>query len=52
MSVVLESHKKYDSSKSSTYVANGQKFSIKYGTGSLTGFLSQDTMSVGATPMQ
>ncbi|KAL4658107.1 cathepsin D-like [Arapaima gigas] len=39
-------HHRYDSRQSSSYVKNGTKFSIKYGRGSLTGFLSQDVVSL------
>ncbi|XP_067643942.1 lysosomal aspartic protease [Eurosta solidaginis] len=47
-----QNHNQYDSSASSTYVPNGQKFSIAYGTGSLTGYLSQDTVTVSGLQIQ
>lgn len=40
-------HSKYDSSASSTYQKNGSDFAIKYGSGSLTGFVSQDILRIG-----
>ena len=36
----------YNSADSSTYVANGESFSIQYGSGAVSGFLSQDTARV------
>jgi saccharopepsin len=40
-------HAKYDSSASSSYKANGTKFEIHYGTGSMEGVVSQDTLRIG-----
>lgn len=39
-------HTKYDHKKSSSYVANGQKFSIEYGSGAVSGYLSQDSLGI------
>jgi len=44
LDVACQTHNKYNSSASSTYVANGEGFEIQYGTGRLSGFLSQDTL--------
>ncbi|WOO78964.1 Vacuolar protease A [Vanrija pseudolonga] len=40
-------HRKYNSDESSTYKANGSEFAIRYGSGSLEGFVSQDTLTLG-----
>ena len=45
-------HSKYDSSASSTYHKNGSSFEIKYGSGSLSGFVSQDTVQIGDIKIQ
>lgn len=40
-------HAKYDHDQSSTYKADGSEFAIQYGSGSLEGYVSQDTLSIG-----
>lgn len=46
-SIACYLHSKYDHSESSTYKANGSDFEIKYGSGELSGYVSQDTMYIG-----
>ncbi|KAL0467920.1 aspartic proteinase [Neurospora intermedia] len=46
-SIACYLHNKYESSESSTYKKNGTSFKIEYGSGSLSGFVSQDRMTIG-----
>lgn len=46
-SIACYLHSKYDSSSSSTYKKNGTEFAIRYGSGSLSGFVSQDVLQIG-----
>lgn len=39
---------KYDPSQSSTYKANGTSFEIRYGTGSMKGFVVHDKLTIGS----
>jgi acyl CoA:acetate/3-ketoacid CoA transferase alpha subunit len=45
-SLACTTHNKYNQAKSSTYVANNKKFSIQYGSGAVSGVLSEDTVTL------
>ncbi|KAI3417102.1 uncharacterized protein J3R85_014720 [Psidium guajava] len=46
-SIACYFHSKYKASRSSTYTKNGKTCDISYGSGSISGFLSQDNVEVG-----
>jgi hypothetical protein len=49
---LLSSHKYYDHSKSSTYVANGTTFNIQYGSGPVSGIYSADNIAIGENKVE
>ncbi|XP_073270424.1 aspartic proteinase-like isoform X2 [Primulina huaijiensis] len=46
-SIACYLHPRYKSSKSSSYTENGKSCSISYGSGSISGYFSQDNVGVG-----
>ncbi|KAL6517855.1 hypothetical protein OROMI_033556 [Orobanche minor] len=46
-SIACYFHARYKSSKSSTYTKIGKRCSIQYGSGSISGYFSQDNVAVG-----
>lgn len=44
--LACRTHNRYDHDKSSTYKANGTDFEIQYGSGSMSGFVSGDTVCI------
>ncbi|XP_066245556.1 lysosomal aspartic protease-like [Euwallacea similis] len=51
-SVACWIHSKYNADESSTYVENGTTFDIEYGSGSLNGFLSTDSVGIGSVTIE
>jgi cathepsin D len=45
-------HNRYNSAQSSTYQANGTKFAIQYGSGSVSGILSEDVVEIAGLKVQ
>jgi saccharopepsin len=46
-SIACYLHSKFDHSSSSTYKKNGSSFEIRYGSGELSGYVSQDVFQIG-----
>lgn len=46
-SIACYLHQKYDSSSSSSYKKNGSEFGIRYGSGEVSGYISEDTLRIG-----
>lgn len=45
--LACHSHSTYEATKSSSYVADGRNFSIEYGSGKMSGYVSNDTLTFG-----
>ncbi|XP_046674721.1 cathepsin D-like [Homalodisca vitripennis] len=45
-------HRTYNDKKSKTYKKNGEPFSITYGSGEVSGYVSQDNIKLGGLPVK
>lgn len=52
LSIACYLHSKYYSEQSVTYKEDGREFAIQYGSGALTGYLSQDVLTMGGLKVQ
>lgn len=52
LSIACYLHSKYYAEKSHTYKEDGREFAIQYGSGQLSGFLSQDVLTMGELKVQ
>ena|SRR6478609_7899894 len=51
-SIACYLHNRYDSTKSTTYVANGTTFEIQYGSGSMSGVVSNEMLKIGEISLE
>jgi len=46
-----QNHRKYNSSRSSSYIPDGRNFTLRYGSGKVVGYLSKDTMHIAGAEL-
>lgn len=50
--LACQMHRRYDSSRSSSYIPDGRNFTLWYGAGNVLGYLSQDTVHFAGAKLQ